>query len=103
MQASERIVERGRRIAARMLEAAPEDVGYKDGRFTVAGTDKGVTFAEVARTAYTPRQLPPGMEPGFSETAGNERPVVEPGASFLAKPFSPQTLLDSIRRAIERT
>jgi len=76
MQASDRIVERGRRIAARMLEAAAEDIAYKDGRFTVAGTDKGVGFAEVARTAYTPRQLPQGMEPGFSETAAFTPPAV---------------------------
>ncbi|HEU4368824.1 MAG TPA: xanthine dehydrogenase family protein molybdopterin-binding subunit [Methylomirabilota bacterium] len=75
-QASDRIVERGRRIAARMLEAAPEDIGYRDGRFTVAGTDRGVAFAEVARTAYMPRQLPPGMEPGFSETAAFTPPAV---------------------------
>ena len=76
LQASERIVERGRRIAARMLEAAPEDIGYKDGRFTVAGTDRGVTFADVARTAYLPRQLPPGMEPGFTENAAFTPPAV---------------------------
>jgi carbon-monoxide dehydrogenase large subunit len=75
-RASEKIVERGRRIAARMLEAAPEDVQLTDGRFTVAGTDKGVTFAEVARTAYVPRQLPTGMEPGFSETAAFTPPAV---------------------------
>jgi aerobic carbon-monoxide dehydrogenase large subunit len=75
-RASEKIVERGRRIAARMLEAAPEDVQLTDGRFTVAGTDKGVTFAEVARTAYVPRQLPAGMEPGFSETAAFTPPAV---------------------------
>jgi two-component system cell cycle sensor histidine kinase/response regulator CckA len=53
------------------------------------------------------RQLRPEMKvlfmSGFSENAGDERPVVEPGTSFLAKPFSPQTLLDSIRRAIERS
>jgi carbon-monoxide dehydrogenase large subunit len=42
----------------------------------VAGTDRGVTFAEVARTAYQPRQLPPGMEPGFSETAAFTPPAV---------------------------
>ena len=76
VRASEKIVERGRRIAARMLEAAPEDVQLRDGRFTVAGTDRGVTFAEVARTAYQPRQLPPGMEPGFSETAAFTPPAV---------------------------
>jgi aerobic carbon-monoxide dehydrogenase large subunit len=75
-RASDKVVERGRRIAARMLEAAPEDVQLRDGRFCVAGTDRGVTFAEVARTAYQPRQLPPGMEPGFSETAAFTPPAV---------------------------
>jgi carbon-monoxide dehydrogenase large subunit len=69
VRAAEKIVERGRRIAARVLEAAPEDVVFRDGRFTVAGTDKGLAFADVARAAYQPKQLPPGLEPGFSETA----------------------------------
>jgi carbon-monoxide dehydrogenase large subunit len=68
-RATEKVIERGRRIAARMLEAAPEDVVHQDGKFTVKGTDRGVTFANVARAAYVPRQLPPGMEPGFSEEA----------------------------------
>jgi carbon-monoxide dehydrogenase large subunit len=75
-RASDKIVERGRRIAARMMEAAPEDVQFRDGRFTVAGTDRGVAFAEVARTAYVPRLLPQGMEPGFSETAAFTPPAV---------------------------
>jgi len=75
-RASEKIVERGRRIAARMMEAAPEDVQFRDGRFSVAGTDRGVAFAEVARTAYVPRLLPQGMEPGFSETAAFTPPAV---------------------------
>jgi aerobic carbon-monoxide dehydrogenase large subunit len=76
VRATEKIVERGRRIAAHMLEAAPEDVAWHDGRFTVAGTDKGVALASVARTAYLPRQLPAGMEPGFSETAAFTPPAV---------------------------
>ena len=75
-RATEKIVERGRRIAAHMLEAAAEDVALRDGTFTVAGTDKGVTWAAVARTAYQPRQLPAGMEPGFSETAAFTPPAV---------------------------
>ncbi len=76
VRATEKIVERGRRIAARMLEAAHEDVVLRDGTFTVSGTDKGVTWAAVARTAYVPRQLPAGMEPGFSETAAFTPPAV---------------------------
>ena len=75
-RASDKIVERGRRIAARVLEAAPEDIVFADGRFTVTGTDKGLAFADVARAAYQPRHLPAGLEPGFSETAAFTPPAV---------------------------
>jgi len=76
LRATDRVIERGRRIAARLLEAAFEDVVLHNGRFTVAGTDRGVPFAAVARAAYQPRQLPAGMEPGFSETAAFTPPAV---------------------------
>jgi aerobic carbon-monoxide dehydrogenase large subunit len=76
LRATEKVIERGRRIAAHLLEAAPEDVNLREGRFAVAGTDRGVTFASVARAAYVPRQLPAGLEPGFSETAAFVPPSV---------------------------
>jgi carbon-monoxide dehydrogenase large subunit len=76
VRAAEKALERGRRIAAHLLEAAPEDVALRDGTFTVTGTDKGVAFAQVARAAYVPRQLPKGLEPGFSETAAFTPPAV---------------------------
>src|SRR5437660_7341571 len=76
LRATDKVIERGRRIAAQLLEAAPEDVALRDGKFAVAGTDRGVTFAEVARAAYVPRSLPAGMEPGFSETAAFTPPAV---------------------------
>src|SRR5216117_398635 len=47
-RATEKVIERGRRIAAKMLEAAPDDVRFADSKFSVAGTDKGVTWAAVA-------------------------------------------------------
>jgi carbon-monoxide dehydrogenase large subunit len=76
LRATEKIVERGRRIAAHLLEAAPDDVALRDGRFIVTGTDRGVAWSQVARAAYQPRQLPPGLEPGFSETAAFAPPAV---------------------------
>jgi carbon-monoxide dehydrogenase large subunit len=76
VRAVDKVIERGRRIAAHLMEAAVPDVALRDGRFTVAGTDRGVTFAQVARAAYQPRQLPAGMEPGFSETAAFAPPAV---------------------------
>ncbi len=76
LRATDRVIERGRRIAAHLLEAAPEDVGLRDGAFAVAGTDRGVPWATVARTAYQARGLPAGLEPGFSETAAFTPPAV---------------------------
>ena len=74
--AAQRVVGKARRIAAHLLEAAPDDISLRDGKYTVAGTDRGVTFASVARAAYVPRQLPAGLEPGFSETAAFMPPSV---------------------------
>jgi carbon-monoxide dehydrogenase large subunit len=66
--AADKIVAKGRKIAARLLEAADADVTFADGRFTVIGTDRAVGLAEVARAAFQPSQLPPGVEPGLYET-----------------------------------
>jgi carbon-monoxide dehydrogenase large subunit len=76
LRATEKIIDRARRIAAHLLEAAPEDIVQRDGRFSVAGTDKGVALAQIARTSYVPRQLPKDMEPGFSATASFVPPAV---------------------------
>ena len=86
LRAMEKVIERGRRIAAHLLEAAPEDVVFRDGRFTVAGTDRAVALPAVARAAYQPRQLPKGMEPGWDETAAFTPPAVTfPNGSHLCE------------------
>jgi aerobic carbon-monoxide dehydrogenase large subunit len=66
--AADKIAAKGRKIAARLLEAAEPDIVFTDGRFTVAGTDRAVSIKEVARAAFQPAQLPDGLEPGLYET-----------------------------------
>jgi carbon-monoxide dehydrogenase large subunit len=66
--AADKVIAKGRKIAARLLEAAEEDLQFAGGRFTVKGTDRGVVLKEVARTAFQPARLPPGVEPGLYET-----------------------------------
>jgi len=66
--AADKVIAKGRKIAARLMEAAEADIVFADGRFTVTGTDKTVTIKEVARAAFQPAQLPPGLEPGLYET-----------------------------------
>ena len=66
--ATERVIEKARRIAGHLLEAAPEDIVQVDGGFAVAGVpDKKITWRRVAAAAHA--RLPGGMEPGLQETA----------------------------------
>jgi len=66
--AADKVIAKGRKIAARLLEAAEADIGFADGRFSVVGTDRALALKEVARAAFQPGQLPPGLEPGLYET-----------------------------------
>jgi carbon-monoxide dehydrogenase large subunit len=64
-----KVVDKAKKIAAHLLEAAPEDMELVDGKFSVKGSpDKGMTLAEIAGGAYIPENLPEGMEPGLEET-----------------------------------
>ncbi|MCC6779661.1 MAG: xanthine dehydrogenase family protein [Hyphomicrobiales bacterium] len=67
--AADKVIAKGRQIAAHMLEAAAGDVEFADGDFVVAGTDRRVPLAAVARAAYVAHDLPRNTEPGLQETA----------------------------------
>ena len=70
VRATEKIINKAKKIAAHMLEASDTDIELIDGQFTVAGTDKSVSFGEVALKAYIPHQFPlEDIEPGLEETA----------------------------------
>ena len=66
--AADKIIAKGTKVAAHMLEAGEHDIEFKNGRFRVAGTDKSVDLGQVARDAFVPAKLPKGMEPGLYET-----------------------------------
>jgi aerobic carbon-monoxide dehydrogenase large subunit len=69
-KAVDKIIAKGKKIAAHMLEAAEDDIEFKDGSFSVAGTDKAKTFGEIAFSAYVPHNYPlETLEPGLEETA----------------------------------
>jgi carbon-monoxide dehydrogenase large subunit len=70
IKAMDKIIAKGKKIAAHLLEAAEADIEFKDGNFTVAGTDRAKSIAEVALTAYVPHNFPhDDLEPGLDETA----------------------------------
>jgi carbon-monoxide dehydrogenase large subunit len=67
--ASERIIEKGKTIAAHMLEAAEADIEFSDGEFGIKGTDRHVNISDVAKLSYNPMALPPGIEPTLTAFA----------------------------------
>ena len=70
VRATEKIVNKARKIAAHLMEAAEADIELKDGQFTVAGTDKSVAWCDVTLAAYVPHNYPlEDIEPGLEETA----------------------------------
>ncbi|MDZ7907603.1 MAG: molybdopterin cofactor-binding domain-containing protein [Gemmobacter sp.] len=70
VKAANKIINKAKKIAAHLLEAADTDIELKDGKFTVAGTDKSVDWAGVTLAAYVPHNYPlESLEPGLEETA----------------------------------
>jgi aerobic carbon-monoxide dehydrogenase large subunit len=69
-RAANKVADKARKIAAHLLEAAPEDIELKDGKYQVRGSpDKGLALGDISLAAYVPENLPDGMEPGLEETS----------------------------------
>ncbi len=69
VKATEKVIDKAKKIAAHLLEASEADIELKDGQFSVAGTDKSVAWGDVTLTAYVPHNFPLEVEPGLEETA----------------------------------
>jgi carbon-monoxide dehydrogenase large subunit len=70
VKAVDKVIAKGKKIAAHLMEAADTDIEFSGGEFKVAGTDKKVPFAQVALTAYVPHNYPlDKLEPGLNENA----------------------------------
>jgi len=70
VKALDKVIAKGKKIAAHLLEASEADIVFEKGKFTVAGTDRSKAFAEVAFTAYVPHNFPhETLEPGLEESA----------------------------------
>ncbi|MBK7530708.1 xanthine dehydrogenase family protein molybdopterin-binding subunit [Piscinibacter sp.] len=70
VKAVDKIIAKGKKIAAHLLEASDTDIEFDNGEFKVKGTDKKVPFGSVALTAYVPHNYPlDKLEPGLNENA----------------------------------
>ncbi len=55
---SDAVIDKGKLLAGHVLEAAPDDVTFAAGRFTIAGTDRGIDLMELARQVPTLANFP---------------------------------------------
>jgi carbon-monoxide dehydrogenase large subunit len=70
VKALDKVIAKGKKIAAHLLEASDADIEFSNGEFKVAGTDRKKTFGEIALTAYVPHNYPlDKLEPGLNENA----------------------------------
>ena len=100
VRAMDRIVERGRRLAAHSLECAAGDVELAEGRFRISGTDRSLGLEEVARIAFSPALRPPGEEGGLSASAAfaPSGPTFPTGCHACEVEIDPETGVVEMRR-----
>jgi carbon-monoxide dehydrogenase large subunit len=67
--AADKVIAKGKVLAAHLMEAGAGDIEFKNGFYRVAGTDKSISLQAVAKAAYEPARLPKGFEPGLTDTA----------------------------------
>jgi carbon-monoxide dehydrogenase large subunit len=87
VKAMDKIVAKGKRIAAHLMEASVEDVEFDRGTFRVAGTDKTKALADISLAAYVPHNYPiDEIEPGLEETAFYDpKNFTYPGGCHIAE------------------
>ncbi|MBV1798150.1 xanthine dehydrogenase family protein molybdopterin-binding subunit [Siccirubricoccus sp. G192] len=86
-KAMDKIIAKGKKIAAHLMEASVEDIEFDRGTFRVAGTDRSKALAEISLAAYVPHNFPHDeLEPGLDETAFYDpKNFTYPGGCHIAE------------------
>jgi carbon-monoxide dehydrogenase large subunit len=100
MHAADKLIAKGKKIAAHLLEAAEADISFAEGEFAIAGTDRMATLDAVARAAFNPAQLPADLEPGFAESGHftPPAPTFPNGVHVCEVEIDPETGITRIER-----
>ena len=86
VKAAHQVIEKGRRVAAHLLQADTAEIVFAAGRFTVSGTEREMDLLAVARAAADPANLPEGMAPGLDSFVYNMLDVFTfPNGSHIAE------------------
>lgn len=67
--AADKVIEKARTVAAHLLEANRDDIEFEAGKFSVKGTDQGMTLGEISLATFAGHNLPDGFEPSLDSDA----------------------------------
>lgn len=97
-RASQKIIDKGRIIAAHLLEANEHSVAFSDGHFSVHGSNRNISLTDVARAAFATERMPAGLEIGLCERAivALEKPTFPNGCHVCEVEIDPLTGLTDI-------
>jgi carbon-monoxide dehydrogenase large subunit len=97
--ASANLIEKAKSLASHLMEAAPADIQFENGRFTIVGTDKSMALVDVAKAAYAPMFLPPGFGVGLEASgAADGIPNFPNGCHVCELEIDPDTGIVAIDR-----
>ena len=91
--AGDKVIAKGKALAAHLLETAEADITYADATFSIVGTDRAIGLFELARAARDPARLPAGMEPGLDAEHDHtaEGPTFPNGCHIIEVEVDPDT------------
>jgi carbon-monoxide dehydrogenase large subunit len=86
VEAGALVIEKGRQIAAHVLEAGISDIEFLDGRFTIAGTDRSIGLMELAEMLESGLDLPSGVPTSLSvDHVLSQAPSTYPNGCHIAE------------------
>jgi carbon-monoxide dehydrogenase large subunit len=86
VEASDKVIENGRQIAAHVLEAAAADIEFRTGRFVIAGTDRSIGLMELAARLHAGLTLPPELPQNLDvRNVSNGPPSAFPNGCHIAE------------------
>lgn len=69
VKATDKVIEKAKPVAAHLLEASVDDIEFSAGRFSVKGTEQGLSIQEISGAVFVAHNLPDGMEPTLDSDA----------------------------------